>query len=111
MNYKIQSNPSGTRCIEVSDEHLASILKYALFENLVDSTGIIDEDILNKLKLNVRSLLESDANHDKALLDLCLDVIYHANMKAFGLNQLVKLYVDWTNKKTEDKECITSRED
>ena len=56
-------------------------------------------------------MLESDANHDKALLDLCLDVIYHANMKAFGLNQLVKLYVDWTNKQTEDKECITSRED
>lgn len=111
MKYKIQSNPSGTRCIEVSDEHLASIQKYALLENLVDSTGIIDEDILNKLKLNVRSLLESDANHDKTLLDLCLDVIYHANMKAFGLNQLVKLYVDWTNKKTEDKECITSRED
>lgn len=111
MNYKIQSNLSGTRCIEVSDEHLASIQKYALFENLVDSTGIIDEDILNKLKLNVRSLLESEANHDKALLDLCLDVIYHANMKAFGLNQLVKLYVGWTNKQTEGKVSVTSRED
>lgn len=111
MNYKIQSNPSGTRCIEVSDEHLASIQKYALFENLVDSTGIIDEDILNKLKLNVRSLLESEANHDKALLDLCLDVIYHANMEAFGLNQLVKLYVGWTNKQTEGKVSVTSRED
>ena len=111
MKYKIQSNPSGTRCIEVSDEHLASIKKYALFENLVDSTGFIDEDILNKLKLNVRSVLESEGYHDKALLDLCLDVIYHASMKAFGLNQLVKLYVDWTKKQTEDKECITSRED
>ena len=40
-------------------------------------------------------MLESDAGKDKRLLDLCLDVIYHANMKAFGLQQLV-LAIDLT---------------
>ena len=31
------------------------------------------------------------------LLNLCLDVIYHPNMKAFGLQQLVLLYINWKN--------------
>jgi hypothetical protein len=47
------------------------------------------------LKLNIRALLEGDAGKDKTLLDLCLDVIYHPNMKAFGLQQLVLLYINW----------------
>ena len=55
--YKIQANQSGTRSIEVSDQHLETIEKYQLLRNLVDSTGIIDEEVLDKLKLNVRSLL------------------------------------------------------
>ena len=42
MIYKIQANTSGTRNIEVTDEHLESIEKYALFRNLIDSNGIID---------------------------------------------------------------------
>jgi len=42
-------------------------------------------------------MLESDAGKDKRLLDLCLDVIYHANMKAYGLQQLVLLYINWKN--------------
>jgi hypothetical protein len=50
--------------------------------------------VLDKLKLNVRSLLESESDN-KALLVLCLDVIYHQNMKAFGLQQLVLLYINW----------------
>lgn len=54
--------------------------------------------MLDKLKLNIRSLLAGDAGKDKALLDLCLDVIYHQNMKAFGLQQLVLLYINWKNK-------------
>lgn len=53
--YKIQANQSGTRSIEVSDQHLETIEKYQLLRNLVDSTGIIDEEVLDKLKLNVRS--------------------------------------------------------
>ena len=98
MIYKIQANTSGTRNIEVTDAHLASIEKYALLRNLIDSNGIIDEAVLDKLKFNLRSLLESDEGRDKALLDLCLDVIYNSNMKAFGLHRLVLLYLDWKSK-------------
>ena len=100
--YTIQANPSGTRSLEVSEENLATIEKYGLFRHLIDSNGIIDETVLDKLKLNVRSLLESQAGKDKALLDLCLDVIYHPNMKAFGLQQLVILYINWKNQGNEN---------
>ena len=99
LMYKIQANQSGTRSIEVSDQHLETIEKYQLLRNLVDSNGIIDEEVLDKLKLNVRSLLESSDIKDKELLDLCLDVIYNQNMKALGLHNLVLLYVDWKDKK------------
>lgn len=99
--YKIQANKTGTRLIEVAEEHLATLEKYQLLRNLVDSNGIIDEDILNKLRLNVRSLLESEDASQKDLLDLCLDVIYNSNMKAFGLNNLVRLYVEWRDLKDE----------
>ena len=92
--HKIQANNSGTRTIDVSDLHLETIDKYALLKNLVDSTGIIDVEVLDKLKYNVRALLESETGKDKNLLDLCLDVIYNNNMKAFGLHQLVFLYID-----------------
>ena len=109
--YKIQANQSGTRSIEVSDLHLETIDKYQLLRNLVDSNGIIDEGVLEKLKLNIRALLEADNCQDKALLDLCLDVIYNSNMKALGLHNLVLLYVDWLHKRavneTEDTNAIT----
>ena len=78
--YTIQANPSGTRSLEVSEENLATIEKYGLFRHLIDSNGIVDETVLDKLK---------------HLLDLCIDVIYHNNMKAFGLQQLIKLYLQW----------------
>jgi hypothetical protein len=96
--YKIQANSSGTRSIEVSEEHLQTIEDYQLFRDLIDSNGYVDEQVLDKLKLNIRSMLESDAGKDKRLLDLCLDVIYHANMKAFGLQQLVLLFINWKNR-------------
>ena len=48
--YTIQANPSGTRSIEVSNENLRTIEKYALFRHLIDSTGIVDEAVLDKLK-------------------------------------------------------------
>ena len=109
--YKIQATQSGTRSIEVSDLHLETIDKYQLLRNLVDSNGIIDEGVLEKLKLNVRALLEADNCQDKALLDLCLDVIYNSNMKALGLHNLVLLYVDWLDKRAaneaEDTNAIT----
>lgn len=94
---KIQTNASGTRSIEVTDQHLQTIERYQLFRDLIDSTGYVDEEVLDKLKLNIRSLLESESVTDKDLLDLCLDVIYHPNMKAYGLQQLVLLFINWKN--------------
>mgnify|MGYP001500287294 CR=1 FL=1 len=92
--YTIQANPSGTRSIEVSNENLRTIEKYALFRHLIDSTGIVDEAVLDKLKLNI----------SKDLLDLCIDVIYHNNMKAFGLQQLIKLYLTWLSSPEAEEE-------
>lgn len=96
--YKIQTNISGTRMINVSDEHLQTIKDYGLLENLIDSNGIIDEAVLEKLKLNMRSLLGSEAGKDKRLLDLCLDVVYNSNMKATGLQKLIELFIEWEKK-------------
>ena len=104
---KIQANSSGTRSIEVKDEHLETIEKYQFLRDLIDSNGYVDEQVLEKLKLNIRSLLESQAGKDKALLDLCLDVIYHPNMKAFGLQQLVILYINWKNKGNDNLGATT----
>ena len=95
---KIQENASGTRSIDICDQHLSTIDQYQLFRDLVDSNGYIDESVLDKLKLNVRSLLESEAGRDKQLLDLCLDVIYHPIMKAIGLQNLLLTYKDWKEK-------------
>lgn len=94
---KIQANPSGTRSIEVTEKHLETIDKYALLRNLIDSNGIIDEAVLDKLRLNVRALLEGSEGSDRDLLDLCLDVLYNKNMKVFGLHELVLLYIKWKN--------------
>lgn len=91
---KIQANKSASRWIEVSDENLQAIRKYALFQGLVDSNGIITEEVLEKLRLNIRSLLTS-AGTDRQLIDLCIDVIFHRDMKAFGLGKLVTLYDEW----------------
>ena len=94
---KIQANQSGTRSIEITDKHLETIDKYQLFRNLVDSNGFVDEAVLDKLKFNVRALLESSTK-DNDLLDLCLDIIYNNKMKALGLHNLVLAYVEWKNK-------------
>lgn len=99
---KIQTNASGTRSIEVSEQHLGTIEQYQLLRDLIDSNGYIDETVLDKLKLNIRSLLESETGRDKQLLDLCLDVVYHPNMKAIGLQNLVQLYKDWRNNQKEN---------
>ena len=99
---KIQTNSSGSRSIEIQESHLQTIEKYQLLRDLIDSTGYVDEQVLDKLKLNIRSLLEAQDGLDKDLLNLCLDVIYHPNMKAFGLQQLVLLYINWKNQTSED---------
>ena len=88
----IQANSSGTRSIEITEEHLATIRKYSLLNGLIDSNGIVDESVLDKLKLNIRALLDSVGTSDKALLDLCFDVVYHKDMKALGLHNLIILY-------------------
>ena len=95
--YTIQANPSGTRSIEVSNENLRTIEKYALFRHLIDSTGIVDEAVLDKLKLNIRSLIASQEEDSN-------DVIYHNNMKAFGLQQLIKLYLTWLSSPEAEEE-------
>lgn len=102
--YTIQANPTGTRSMEISEENLLTIEKYALFRHLIDSTGIVDEDVLDKLKMNVRSLIASQEEDSRELLDLCIDVIYHNNMKAFGLQQLIKLYLIWLVNQDEREE-------
>ena len=102
--YTIQANPSGTRTMEVSEENFRTIEKYALFRHLIDSNGIVDEAVLDKLKLNIRSLIASQEEDSKDLLDLCIDVIYHNNMKAFGLQQLIKLYLVWFNSQEAEEE-------
>lgn len=100
--FKIQANASGTRSIVITEQHLQTIRKYSLLKNLIDSNGIIDESVLEKLRLNVRSMLEAGTETNRELLDLCLDVIYDNNMKAFGLHQLVLLYIKWESENTED---------
>ncbi len=92
--YKIISNASGTRCIDVTEENFDAIRRFALFRNLVDSNGIVDEDVLEKLRLNVRDIVESTKASDKGLMDLCFDVIYHPNMKATALHNLIVLYTN-----------------
>lgn len=78
----------------VTETNLNTLSKYNLLSDLLDSNGIVDEEVLNKLRLNVKSLLES--NHDDAeLVELCSNVLFHNNMKAFGLHQLILLYLEW----------------
>ncbi len=93
--YDIQLNESGTRHLDISDENLQTISKYHLFQGLVDSSGYINEAVLDKLKLNIRSLIAHSADDSKDLLDLCIDVIYHDKMKAYGLQRLITLYNEW----------------
>ena len=99
--FTIQANESGTRSISVSVENLNTIRRFSLFQLLIDSSGIITEQSLDKLKLNIRSLLTTPQGSDKALLDLCIDVIYHSDMKALGLKNLMALYEQWNTANPE----------
>ena len=62
--YTIQANPSGTRSLEVSEENLATIEKYGLFRHLIDSNGIVDETVLDKLKLKDRKSTRLNSSHN-----------------------------------------------
>lgn len=104
MMYTIQANPTGTRTIQVNEADLQTIEKYALLQHLIDSNGIVDESVLEKLRLNIRSLIASQETDCKDLLDLCIDVIYHRDMKAFGLHQLIILYLKWMEEQDAPEE-------
>lgn len=108
---KITANASGTRSIDISEKHLETIRKYSLLDGLIDSNGIVNEEVLDKLKLNVRSLLESPTVKDNDLLDLCLDVIYNQNMKAIGLQNLATLYKEWAGQQGNDSDAPSDDND
>ena len=84
----------GSRKLSVSEAHLNTIRRYSLFSDLLDSNGIVEETVLEKLRLNVRSMLSSGST-DPELIDLCEHILFHPDMKAFVLHQLILLYIDW----------------
>lgn len=100
---KIICNIKGSRSIEIEESHLLTIQKYAFFADLLDSNGMVDENVLDKLRMNVRSLLDSHSD-DPDLLKFCQEVLFHDNMKAFGLHQLILLYIEWEGKQKEVEE-------
>ncbi|MBQ6192055.1 MAG: hypothetical protein IJK51_07140 [Bacteroidaceae bacterium] len=98
--YTILCNMKGSRQLSVEESHLNTIERYALFSDLLDSNGIVEEGVLEKLRLNVRSLLAS-GSPDPQLLDFCERILFHNDMKAFGLHQLILLYIDWEKEKLD----------
>ncbi len=98
--YQILCNMKGSRHIDVTEKHLETIEKYLLLNDLLDSNGIVDDSTLDKLRLNVKDLLNSDC--DAELLNLCSEVLFHDNMKAFGLHQLILLYIEWQKEKLDE---------
>ena len=88
----------------IEEKHLEAIEQYSLFCDLLDSNGIVDDTVLEKLRLNIRGILEGGAN-DPKLLDLCRDVIFHDNMKALGLHQLILLFIDWQ----KERQTVTAQ--
>ena len=42
----------------------------------------------------------TEKQYKMCIRDSCIDVIYHNNMKAFGLQQLIKLYLQWLSQQT-----------
>ena len=101
--YTIQANPSGTCSIEVSNENLRTIEKYALFRHLIDSTGIVDEAVLDKLKLNIRSLIASQEEDSKDLQTECLHIIVinHVDTK---VQQVFTVFLLTGDKGAEEEE-------
>lgn len=99
---KINANASGTRTIEISSEQLRTIQRYSLFERITGSMGIVDEEALEKLRCTVRSLIASQEDDSKALLQLAL-VLYDDNMKSLGLSNLIECYNSWLAQQPQDE--------
>ncbi|MBO7554078.1 MAG: hypothetical protein J6T82_08625 [Bacteroidaceae bacterium] len=95
--YKIQANEKGSRYIEVSDEHLRILEKFDLLDHLTDSTGRVDEDTLAKLRLTLPALINSCLEDLQALNKLGSEVVFHDDMKALGLKNLMHLFEQWKN--------------
>ena len=104
----------GSRNLSVSEDQLCTIERYALFSDLLDSNGIVEDSVLEKLRLNVRSLLDrptiTGEGPDPQLLDLCEHVLFHNDMKAFGLHQLILLYIDWEKEKLDAMKASLTKE-
>jgi hypothetical protein len=107
---EIKANAKGSRYIEVTEKHLETIKEYSLFHNLVGCDGYVDDTTLEKLRYNVRALLETGKSSDKDLLDLCFDVIYHRDMKALGLRNLMLLYISYNDGKELDIDGFSSEQ-
>lgn len=93
--YNITLNEKGTRTLDITEENLQTIRKYRLFQGIVDSTGYITEEVLDKLKMTLRSMIAHSEEDTTDLLNLCIDVIYHDKMKAYGLKNLMTVYRQW----------------
>ena len=93
--YDIQLNESGSRHLEITEENLQTNSKYNLIDGLIGTTGYVTEEALEKLRHTIRSLIVSSTEDTKDLLDLCIDVIYHDKMKAYGLRNLIEVYTEW----------------
>ncbi len=91
----ISLNASGTRTLEVTAEDFETIRLYNLFDGLVASHGVVDDNALERLRLTVRSLIASTEGDVRPLLNLCVNVIYHDRMKAYGLGKLIKAYDEY----------------
>lgn len=99
---EIKANEKGSRFIEVSEQHLETIKKYSLFNDLVSGNGFVDGETLEKLQNNTRGLLETHSD-DEELIDLCLKVIFHKDMKALGLRNLILAYISYNDKTDIDE--------
>ncbi len=95
---QIQLNKNATHFLIIENEDFNIIDKYALFRDLVDSTGFVTEDVLDKLKLNVKSLMTSTIPMPEDLVNFYTNIICHDKMKAFGLKNLIEAYVEWKKK-------------
>jgi hypothetical protein len=104
MTHKIISNASGTRSMEITEEHLNVIEKYQLFNNLVYSNGIVDETTLDTLKSFVGGIIDSEKGTDNELVNFYKNVLAHPNMKSVALGNLMELYAQWIENRKEQEE-------
>lgn len=101
---QIQLNQTGTHSLQLTEENCQTIRRYHLLQGLVGSSGYVTETELNKLKLHIRSLIAHSQENTTDLLNLCIDVVYHDKMKAFGLSRLIDAYKAWEAEHPEPAE-------